>query len=229
MKQEHLSVEARIEEIHRILSLLQSELSRLGSSTSQVLLSVQQMEKKKSSEDRDDLTGLLRRNAFTAAWRELASREPEHCLLVLDIDHFKKINDTYGHVAGDRALQAVAQLLRSAESQGCVVGRLGGEEFVIVMPGGIDSACAYAEELREGISKLQILIEGSLTQTGPIVLSLTVSVGVALSSVSPRGCDANETVDTLQRADRALYSAKRHGRNQVRVAIVEENETMEVA
>jgi diguanylate cyclase (GGDEF)-like protein len=156
----------------------------------------------------DGLTGALSRRAFLAA----AARDLAHvrrhggdlsCIL-LDLDHFKGINDTHGHAAGDRALQEVVMLLKSGLRQSDYVGRLGGEEFGVIMPGAdAAAACDIGERLRQ-----RVMNAGLPTQAGEV--RLTVSVGVA--ALMPRDARIE---DLLRRSDMALYAAKATGRNRL--------------
>jgi diguanylate cyclase (GGDEF)-like protein len=153
-----------------------------------------------------------------AAWRQLAQREltragRQHtstAVLVIDMDRFKQINDTYGHLAGDVALKTVAEVLADELREYDAVGRFGGEEFVALLPAA-DAAPAgqVAERLRRRIASTEIAVEG---RDGPRRLHVTASVGVA------SGLGAAELDDLLHAADKALYVAKREGRNAVRVA-----------
>lgn len=161
----------------------------------------------------DPLTGLHnRRHAL-----ELARREFERALryrhslaaLLLDLDHFKQVNDRLGHAAGDSVLIAVAGLIRSALREVDIVGRYGGEEFVVLMPEtGPEGALAAAERIRQSVAGAPIQ-----TEAGPA--AVTLSLGVAGWPVEGR--DPKLTLEALlQRADAALYAAKRAGRNCVR-------------
>jgi diguanylate cyclase (GGDEF)-like protein len=157
----------------------------------------------------DDLTGIAnRRHFFDLAARELAAaRRDGHGLLamMLDIDHFKNINDQYGHQVGDEVIQLVAERLSRFAGPDEIVGRYGGEEFALLMPAGDDDARTVAERLRAAIA------EGPVpTRVGP--MTVTVSVGVA--HLRPRDADVSAL---LGRADRRLYDAKRGGRNRVEV------------
>ena len=124
--------------------------------------------------------------------------------LVIDLDNFKKVNDTHGHFNGDIVLKAVADVLQSEVRSGDKVGRFGGEEFVVLLPGATPPVVyAVAERLRAGVERLAITLDG------PIV-GVTVSIGGAVYPVN------GETVtDVMQYADMNLYQAKRQGRNQV--------------
>ncbi|WP_229455256.1 diguanylate cyclase [Massilia sp. KIM] len=156
----------------------------------------------------DHLTGLANRRAFfDAAEQELArsrvSPRPT-AVLVLDADHFKSINDRYGHPGGDAVLQHLAAILGDTFREVDVVARIGGEEFAVLLP-STDLACAavVAERLRASVASQPARYEGQ-------AIACTVSAGVAAS------VDGAENVDQLlKRADQALYAAKRGGRNRV--------------
>lgn len=157
----------------------------------------------------DFLTGLANRRHFMALAEQELARTLRYggplSVLMMDIDHFKKINDTYGHKSGDIVLQAFAQLCRSAVRNIDILGRIGGEEFAAVLP-ETDSqrAVEVAERLREIISKAEIYLEHGLP------IQVTMSIGVA-SQVGKSG-----NIDTLfSWADAALYEAKKAGRNKV--------------
>lgn len=159
----------------------------------------------------DALTGLANRRHFlTELDHELErvqrSGKPGS-LLMLDIDHFKRVNDSHGHAAGDRVLQALAGALASHLRRVDRVGRLGGEEFAILMPETpLDSALAYAERLRARIGALVVEAEGAS-------IRFTISIGVAGMDVDDLRADP-----LLARADAALYRAKQAGRDRVEVA-----------
>jgi diguanylate cyclase (GGDEF)-like protein len=163
---------------------------------------------------RDGLTGLFNR-------RHLDDLLVQHCqqarekvqplsLLMLDMDHFKRINDLSGHLTGDDCLRAMAQLIeRKASAVGGIAARYGGEEFAIVLPNtGLDATRAFAEELRADTRRLRI--EGLATG----LESLSVSIGL---HASPPGYPCN-AANMLRLADSALYAAKRGGRDRVEVA-----------
>ncbi|WP_114229093.1 MULTISPECIES: sensor domain-containing diguanylate cyclase [Sphingomonas] len=157
----------------------------------------------------DPLTGLANRRAFEAAVEAcLADRRrphADHVIAVFDIDHFKRVNDTYGHDAGDRVLQNFACLALAAVREGEVVARLGGEEFAILFA---DTSVASAQAICE---RLRTELAGSLTIVGEVAIRVTVSGGVA--AVGRRGFS-----ETLKAADRALYQAKHAGRDQLAIA-----------
>ncbi len=157
---------------------------------------------------RDPLTGLFNRRHFIAAAQAELQRAARYrhplALLMLDIDHFKPINDTHGHLAGDEVLKAVAGVCaRTVRGEDCLA-RLGGEEFAVLMPEtALAQAFAAAERLRESVAGLRCELPG-----GTVVP--TVSIGVAMCAGSA------ETLSSLmRRADHAMYAAKAQGRNRV--------------
>jgi diguanylate cyclase (GGDEF)-like protein len=124
---------------------------------------------------------------------------------MFDLDHFKKVNDTYGHAAGDKMLQAFARVLRHNLRPTDFIARYGGEEFIAILPDtSLDTAVKVAERVRQAWAQTQI----PLDESGKI-LSGTVSIGVA-----PLEPDA-PLDESLSRVDEAMYRAKREGRNQV--------------
>lgn len=155
----------------------------------------------------DELTGVPNRRAVLARLEALlAQSHKSPCsLLIFDIDHFKSINDQYGHPEGDEALKLVAAKLRLAVTEPCFVGRLGGEEFVAVLP---DTDLRQAGEIAESVRVQVMNID---TRRWLAECRITVSVGV---TVSVSAADSPSTM--LRRADAALYEAKRGGRNCVR-------------
>jgi diguanylate cyclase (GGDEF)-like protein len=165
----------------------------------------------------DSKTGLLNMRGWReAAVKELAradrTRAPVGVLMV-DLDHFKQINDTWGHPAGDDMLLAVANVLRTETRPADVVGRFGGEEFVLLLPDtdGDDSVAA-AERIRVRVAALTVISTDK--RGGPAVISgRTTSIGVAV-----RPWHAHTLPDLLQAADAAVYAAKEGGRDQVRMA-----------
>lgn len=161
---------------------------------------------------RDPLTDLYNKREFTLRLQEEAARAARYrnplCLIMLDIDHFKPVNDSRGHRAGDRVLQQVAELLTSQLRPADTVARYGGEEFVIIMPQiSRDGALATAERIRHDVSRHAFELEQG------DVMYLTVSLGVA-----EFGRDAHCAADLVEAADRALYMAKGDGRNRVCLA-----------
>ena len=151
----------------------------------------------------DPLTGLCNRRGFTAL-ATASDSQHEQCVIAIDIDHFKKINDLYGHDAGDAALVRLASLLRQACRTGDVVSRFGGEEFILLLPHTtLADAAGIAERIRETVS----------ATTFPFAGTMTISAGVA--SLTEEGSDRESLI---RRADEALYKAKAAGRNRVIMA-----------
>lgn len=156
----------------------------------------------------DSLTGIPNRRAFldtlTRALSSGARRSEPVGVLVIDVDHFKRINDTAGHATGDLVLSAVARLLTDAARSEDSVARLGGEEFGVVVPGAdLATAAAVAERLRSTVASAQIPVDGRFYE-------LTVSIGVAAAT----GAE-NDAGTLLNRADTLLYEAKGSGRDRV--------------
>jgi diguanylate cyclase (GGDEF)-like protein len=215
MDREHDKLEASLAEIRHLLSHLHGEVTALEASYTQVLSVLHKFEDVANT---DDLTGLLRRRAFFKTWEALLSecqRLNESCgVLMIDIDHFKKVNDTHGHATGDEVIKRVASLLKQYESPGCVVSRLGGEEFAVALKGTDAELLGVAEFIRRGAEKLHGPVIGSDGKPQPSVeWKCTLSVGMA--SAHKVGFDASRL---LKSADEALYVAKKKGRNQVRAA-----------
>lgn len=158
----------------------------------------------------DGLTGLRNRTNFIDRLTEdlhQVSDEARMSVLIADIDHFKRVNDTFGHLAGDAALKAVADCFSAVAQPHHVVARLGGEEFAIALGGtGAADAYAIAEEIRKMVDALEIVTPGGA------VIRVTVSIGV-------RACSRGDNVtQVLAAADAALYDAKSCGRNLVVLA-----------
>jgi len=160
----------------------------------------------------DPLTGALNRQAFAQGLRELIDhraryRKPVY-LIIFDLDHFKEINDRFGHLAGDSALRLVTGIAHEHLDSTDVFGRFGGDEFLIACADGdLESAKALAETIRSAVLD-------AATRHEPPLPGLTLSMGVAGADVQ-FGYSAD---DLFARADAALYQAKHHGRNCVVVA-----------
>ncbi len=154
----------------------------------------------------DGLTGVLTRKAFKSESEKLIAQALRHqhdlACLVLDVDHFKKVNDTYGHSAGDEVLKAVSGACRGSLRAGDLIGRLGGEEFAFLLP-HVDkaAAAAVAEKLRNAIA-------GSLVNGDFGTVSVTASIGSTNLSIVSRDTDT-----LIAQADAAMYAAKSGGRN----------------
>lgn len=155
----------------------------------------------------DALTGMQNRRYFDDAMKEYIEEfrriDKPIGLMILDLDHFKEVNDTYGHDVGDEVLRAVASCLRDMTRYHDVVARLGGEEFAVVAPNmDEDMLVKLAERIRKAIAGMAVL-------SGNVRLKITTSVGLAV-------WDKRESAEEFyRRADRLLYQAKRMGRNRV--------------
>ncbi len=158
--------------------------------------------------DEDALTGLPNRRATVERFAAEAARASRHnrsfALALFDVDHFKRINDTHGHLAGDAALKHVAGLLSEEKRNGDVVGRIGGEEFVVLLAEErLDGAIVAANRLRERVAATKLQCEGS-------ELSISVSGGLAMYPA-----DGTDWDQVFAAADQRLYAAKMGGRNRV--------------
>ena len=160
----------------------------------------------------DSLTGLMNRRAFLKRLDEEIGRaqryHSELCYMVIDIDHFKHINDTHGHPAGDAVLKSFAATLREVIRSSDFVGRIGGEEFAVALP---NTSLTLGNELAERIRKH---IAGQRVQYGGEHIAYTISIGV--SPYLPDHHGSSEVMHSL--ADSALYDAKNNGRNRVCLA-----------
>ena len=172
-------------------------------------LSVQKyrlMQKLEHNANHDELTGLLNRRAFIARSTDRLRGPGHHALLLLDIDWFKRINDTYGHAAGDEALRHVASILRHNAPGDGVVARLGGEEFVAIF------GWMHISEVRQAAEKIRKCLQDTPFVFDGGSIPLTTSIGAAVAR-------DDDTIDKLlHRADEALYAAKKGGRNQTLLA-----------
>lgn len=150
---------------------------------------------------RDSLTGLLNHGAIVSALsRSLAGSECEVAAIMVDVDRFKRINDLHGHLVGDEVLRSVVGSLAESIREADTLGRFGGEEFLVVLPGiGIEAAIQVAERMRARVAE-SVAVDG---------IPVTVSAGVADSRL------ALDAAALIALADGALYRAKEAGRNRV--------------
>lgn len=207
LKNAYSELETRNAELARANAMLERHTARLG----------QEVSRREALEgelrrlaDVDVLTGVATRRAFIAAAQRTIADASERCplaVIALDIDHFKIINDQYGHLTGDKVLTAVGEELRRESRAPDVVGRLGGEEFAILLVRtSLDAAAGIAERLRQRLRNVAVPIGDGTS------IMVTVSFGVA-------ALGAGDTYEELlARADDGLYRAKRAGRDRVVVA-----------
>jgi diguanylate cyclase (GGDEF)-like protein len=156
----------------------------------------------------DPLTQSANRRHFFTIGEQHMTNHTKHnhalALLFLDIDHFKRINDNYGHASGDEVLKVFSAQVRQVLRNDDLLGRLGGEEFAVLLPGlGVEEANIIAERIRSTCASLSVTTEGGVVQ-------FTTSIGVSMATATDTGLDS-----VLNRADAALYRAKTGGRNRV--------------
>lgn len=159
--------------------------------------------------DTDGLTGLLNRRAFLPLASDAMSYFKRYrrgiCILMIDIDHFKRVNDLYGHAAGDEVIRQVGQIISDAIRTTDKVARFGGEEFVVLLrETNLQGAAIFADRIRQTVADTVVELDGQSVRA-------TISIGMAGAEL------ADDDIDrTIERADRALYAAKSSGRNCVR-------------
>jgi len=194
------SIEARNRKLEEQLQTSMSEVSSLR----------EKMEAVRKESLSDALTGLANRRCFDDRMREAAiearrERKPLS-LLIGDVDHFKRFNDTYGHATGDQVLRLVGQCFKSNVRGRDTAARFGGEEFVVVLPEtALEEAAVFAERIRSTVESKKIVKRS----TGEAMGSITLSLGVAELA------GEEDISDLINRADACLYAAKRGGRNRV--------------
>jgi diguanylate cyclase (GGDEF)-like protein len=193
-------------------------LERFASIVTASLDNVAHRERLKQLGMTDSLTGLANRRYFDERLREEIMRAVRYCVpvacLFIDIDSFKRINDTYGHQTGDRALAAVAACVRQQVRLGDTVARYGGEEFAALLQGDRADALTVAERVRLAVERL------ALQDDHGERIALTVSIGVAARTISGTPTEAAKLGGAMmEEADRAMYQAKRNGRNRIEALV----------
>lgn len=172
------------------------------------VIALEIMADERSKSEKDLLSGIANRRGFESRVEVALADAPNdtHALVLCDLDHFKRINDTYGHHCGDLVIQAFGDLLRAHATDSAVVGRIGGEEFAIFMSNSTaEAATLLAERLRDKAT-------GIAPNALPVSHPVTASFGIA--ELGP----GENLTDATRRADAALYEAKRSGRNCVKQA-----------
>ena len=199
--------EAIVDVVARLIETNAQMRERLATSEDKLRQQAEQIQTHLAESRTDPLTLLANRRAFDDGLaRQLAaqaSQQTPACLIICDIDHFKRVNDTHGHASGDRVLRAVARSLRQSMRESDLVARYGGEEFAVVVSGlSLKETAAAAEKARKDIEQLHVLVDGK-------ALPVTASFGV-----TPL-LDADTATTLIDRADSGLYAAKGAGRNRV--------------
>ncbi len=176
-----------------------------------LLLQIDRLEKKIRADSHfDELTGLMSRRYFfdnAEQYFGISLRYDKiFSILLLDLDHFKRVNDTYGHIAGDVALRSIGARFAEFKRESDIVGRFGGEEFIFLLPETESAqAVSFAEKLRKMTEKTLIEYQG-------VFIHLTLSVGIATFSPASH---PESLIQLINEADKALYAAKKSGRNRV--------------
>ncbi len=187
--------------MHSLQTQLESSLKEISDLKSEIM-------KAKQEAISDGLTGLMNRKGFDSALHHCLDTvaTDDTCLMIADIDFFKRVNDSYGHLFGDKVIQAVARILKTVSGDLYTAARYGGEEFVLLLPHtSLEMANEIAETIRRQVAA--ITIKNNVTQR--LISNITVSLGV--TAYQP-----GESADSfITRADQALYTSKAHGRNQV--------------
>ena len=191
---------------------MQQLQAQLQASKQEVEKLNQELESARGEALTDPLTGVLNRRGFETrthpVFSDAGPTDKDLCLLMLDIDHFKKINDTYGHLFGDKVICAVASTLKSKVKGQDPIARLGGEEFAVLLPEtNVTGAFVVAEQIRQSIANGKIRRSDNNGQIGGI----TISIGVAAHA------KGNSLTELMGRADKALYTSKQGGRNRTTV------------
>lgn len=174
----------------------------------QKLLAAKMLAEERASQD--ELTNLYNRRAFFEQGKQLFRQAKRYqqliSVMMIDIDHFKNINDNHGHTVGDSVLKTIAGLLQKSIREVDILARIGGEEFAVILPQtGVEEASKLAERIRQ-------CIEAAVIQHDALQIHVTASIGIAACMVEGDDLDR-----MLTKADDALYIAKKKGRNQVKI------------
>ena len=206
VEEERKIVKAQETRVHQSVEVLANRVNELKLETQELRDKVR---REKEQALRDPLTGLYNRQAYndkiTKIFTDSRNDNDHPSLLIWDIDHFKKFNDLYGHVVGDKVLKAVADKLNKSLKDNYFLARYGGEEFVMILPGlSAKDSKQYADLVRNDVSNIIFLIKGKK-------IKITISCGIAK-------IQENDSVQSIfERADKALYAAKENGRDCVKI------------
>jgi diguanylate cyclase len=194
-------------QLHAVLDVLHQQLARQRQEVEHVM---ERLERAQIEPLRDPLTGLKNLHGLRRAVEVRGSADLTGvAFLAVDVDYFKRVNDTHGHVIGDKVLAKVAEILREHLTDEDMAARLGGDEFAMFLPGkSLDAAAALAEQIRATATRTVITRPDGMQYIGAVTLSIGVAVG-----------EPADTLESLRhRADAALYDAKDAGRNRVALA-----------
>ncbi|MCX7760237.1 MAG: GGDEF domain-containing protein [Hydrogenothermaceae bacterium] len=194
LRSQNESLMQKLEEYHKEITKLNTEIKIA-----------------KEEANGDFLTGLVNRRSFERSVKDLLKEVKEKdytfSLIIMDIDNFKYVNDTYGHLAGDEVLKEIAMLLRIFLRANTIIGRLGGEEFGIILPNvNIENAVKVAERLRNAIENREIKFNNH-------IIKVTASFGVTETKKT------DDYISLFERADKALYKAKNNGKNRIEIIL----------
>jgi diguanylate cyclase len=205
-------VEDLLRDAQHMRSIALDLSKKLESSTREVSVLSESLQRTQSEALLDPLTGLKNRRGLENALEDLSRDQgglAGSALLLVDIDGFKMINDTFGHVLGDKVIRSVAHVLQTSIKGRDVAARFGGDEFAVLLPQTtLAGAAALAEQIREAVARGRIHRADGRESVGEV----TLSVGVAVATKD------ESTERLIERADAAMYAAKRSGRNRVSLA-----------
>ena len=209
----HERIEAMVADIHNVHGSIRALTERLDSSQEEVERLKRELIRAREEAIIDGLSGLLNRKAFDERMHLMLSNLDQDsaglCLVLIDIDHFKQINDTFGHLFGDAVIRSIGHLIKSTVKGQDVAARYGGEEFALLLPGTpLAGARVVADRLRFAFSQSRIRRLNSEEPVG----NITISAGVAAYR------SGEDLTGLIARADAALYTSKAQGRNRITVA-----------
>lgn len=208
-------VSTLVAETERVRDQTEALRTNLDSTTQEVDRLREELQVAQGQAQTDPLTGLLNRRGLDSRLSGMPPAQVQSCAcLFVDIDHFKKVNDTHGHLLGDRVIAGVATIIRACVGDKGLSARMGGEEFAVILPGQTPAMVAeLAERIRSMVEKARIRRNDNGGGEEAMIGSITVSVGAATP------IDGERVPDTMRRADRALYKSKQDGRNRISMSL----------